>query len=133
MSREKVEVVAAALDAFDRRYKEGFLALLDPDIQWELAGFLLDQERVRTGPDEVWDYLTFLDEEFEDIQAERGEYLDVGGRVLVPIRVWGKGRSSGVEGEFSFTSVFTIANGRLVRARNYSTKAEALEAVGFRE
>ncbi len=133
MSRENVEVVAAALDAFDRRDKEGFLALLDPNIQWELAGFLLDQERVRTGPEEVWDYLTFLDEEFEDIQAERGEYLDVGGRVLVPVRVRGKGRSSGVEGEFSFTSVFTIADGKLVRARNYPTKAEALEAAGLRQ
>ena len=53
--------------------------------------------------------------------------------MLVPIRVRGKGRSSGVEGEFSFTSVFTIADGKLVQARNYPTKAEALEAAGLRE
>ena len=100
MSGENVGVVAAALDAFDRRDKDCFVALLDPNVEWELAGFLLDQERLRTGPEQVWDYLTFLDEEFEDIRAERGEYVEVGGQVLVPVRVRGRGRSSGIEGEF---------------------------------
>ncbi len=133
MSQENVEVVAAALDAFDRRDKNRLVALLDPGIEWELAGFLLDQEPVRTGPEQVWDYLTSLDEAFEDIEAERGEYLEVGGNVLVPIHVRGKGRSSGVAGEFSFTSVFTVANGKLLSGRNYPTYAEALAAVGLSE
>ena len=133
MSQENVDVVAAALDAFDRRDRDRLVALLDPNVEWELAGFLLDQERVRTGPEEVWDYLTFLDEEFEDIRAERGEYVEVGGRVLVPVRVQGRGRRSGVAGEFSFTSVFTVANGKLLSGRNYPTYAEALEAAGLSE
>ncbi len=133
MSQENVDVVAAALDAFDRRDRDRLVALLDPNVEWELAGFFLDQKGVRTGPEEVWDYLTFLDEEFEDIRAERGEYVEVGGRVLVPVRVRGRGRRSGVAGEFSFTSVFTVANGKLLSGRNYPTHAEALEAVGLRE
>ena len=133
MSRDNVDVVAAALDAFDRRDRDRLVGLLDPNIEWELVGFLLDQERVQTGPEEVWDYLTFLDEEFEDIRAERGEYVEVGGRVLVPVRVRGKGRRSGVAGEFSFTSVFSVANGKVLSAWNYPTYAEALEAVGLSE
>lgn len=133
MSRENVDVVAAALDAFDRRDKDRLMALLDPNVKWELAGFLLDQEPVQTGPEEVWGYLTSLDEEFEDIRADRGDYVEIGGQVLVPVQVRGKGRSSGVAGEFSFTSVFTVANGKVLSARNFPTHAEALEAAGLSE
>ncbi len=131
MSQENVDVVSAALDAFDRRDKDRLVALLDPNVEWELAGFLLDQKGVRTGPEEVWDYLTFLDEEFEDLRPERGEYVEADGRVLVPVQVRGTGRRSGVEVEFSFTSVFTVANGKILSGRNYPTYAEALEAVGL--
>lgn len=133
MSQEEVEVVAAVLDAFDRRDKAGLVAMLDPDVEWELVGFLLDQESIRTGPEQVWDYLTFLDAEFEDIRVERGEYVEARGQVVVPIRWWGRGKTSGAQGHFSFTSVFTVANRKLVRARNYSTESEALEAVGIRK
>jgi ketosteroid isomerase-like protein len=130
MSREKVELVAEVLEAFNRRDKQRLIALLDPNIEWELAGFLLDQERRRTGPEQVWEYLTVLDSEFEEIRLEQGEFVEVGEQVLVPVRWRGVGKSSGVEGEFSFTAVFTIAGGKVVRARNYSTEAEALEALG---
>jgi ketosteroid isomerase-like protein len=133
MSRENVEVVSAALDAFDRRDKTRLVALLDPNVEWELVGFMPDQERVRIGPEQVWDYLTFLDEEFEDIRVERGEYVEAGEKVVVPVRWRGKGKTSGAEGEFSFTSVMTVSNGKLLRGRNYPTEAEALEAVGLRE
>ncbi len=133
MSQENVEVVAAALDAFTRRDKDRFVGLLDPDIEWELVGFLLDQERSRTGHEQVWDYLTFLDEEFENSRIEQGEYVEAEGQVIVPVWWRGVGTRSGVEGEFSFTAVFTITDGKIVRARNYPTEAEALEAVGLRE
>ena len=133
MSGENFELVAAVLEAFDRRDQERLFALLDPNVEWELVGFFPDQDRVRRGHEEVWDYLTFLDEEFGEIRAERGEYVEVAGRVLVPVRVRGKGRSSGAEGEFSFVSVFTVAGGQLVNGRNYPTMAEALEAVGLSE
>ncbi len=133
MSQENVEVVSAALDAFSRRDKDRFLALLDPGVEWELVGFLLDQERIRTGHEEVWDYLTFLDEEFEDSRIEQEEYVEANGQVVVPVRWRGVGTRSGVEGELAFTAVFTIADGKIVRGRNYPTKAEALEAVGLRE
>jgi ketosteroid isomerase-like protein len=133
MSRENVELVAAAFEASDRRDKDRLFALLDPSVELELVGFFPDQEHIRKGPEQIWEYLTFLDEEFEDIRVERGEYVEVGERVLVPVRVRGKGRSSGAQGDFSFTSVFTVANGKLLSGRNYATRAEALEAVGLRE
>jgi ketosteroid isomerase-like protein len=133
MSRENVELIAAALEAFDRRDRDRLFELLDPGVEWELAGFLLDQDRVRTGHEEIWDYLTFLDEEFEETRVEHGEYVEVGELVVVPVRWRGVGKRSGVAGEFSFTAVFTIAGGKVLRARNYPTKAEALEAVGLRE
>ena len=133
MSQENVELITAALEAFNRRDKDRMVALLDPNVEWELVGFLLDQDRVRIGHKEIWDYLTFLDAEFEETRVEHGEYVEVGEHIVVPVRWQGIGKRSGVGGEFSFTTVFTVANGKVLRARNYRTTAEALEAAGLRE
>ena len=133
MSQENVELVTAALEAFNQRDKDRMVALLDPNVEWELAGFLLDQDRVRRGHEEIWDYLTFLDAEFEETRVEHGEYVEVGEHIVVPVRWQGIGKRSGVGGEFSFTTVFTVANGKVLRARNYPTTAEAFEAAGLRE
>jgi ketosteroid isomerase-like protein len=133
MSQENVDLVGAVLEAFNRRDKDRLIALLDPRIEWELAGFLLDQDRSRTGPEQVWEYLTFLDSEFDDIRLELGDYIEAGEQVVVPVRWRGVGKSSGVEGEFAFTAVFTVAGGKVVRARNYPTTADALAALGVRD
>jgi ketosteroid isomerase-like protein len=65
------------------------------------------------------------------ISVEREAFAEVAGQIVVPMRWRGAGRSSGVEGQFSFTSVFTVADGTIRRARNFATRAEALDALAL--
>ena len=61
---------------------------------------------------------------------EPQEFLEKGSYVVVPIKQAGRGRGSALDVEESIVNVWKLRDGRCVELRNYSTLAEALEAVG---
>jgi ketosteroid isomerase-like protein len=109
------------------------LGVLASSVEWHMIGFFLDQKPDRKGVDEIWDYVSFLHSEFEDIHAAPEEFVAMGERIIVPVHVTGRGVHSGVPGELRFTSVFTLAGSRIAEVRNYMNKAEALEALGHEQ
>ena len=64
---------------------------------------------------------------------EHLEYIDAGDSVVVAFRWWGRGKSSGVPVESDFFGVHDLRDGKIVRFRQYDTRAEALEAAGLSE
>ena len=71
-------------------------------------------------------------ESFEDLQADAEEYVDVGDdRVFTWTRWTGRGRTSGVDADWHLAIVYTMREGRIVRAEEYFDRAEALKAVGL--
>jgi ketosteroid isomerase-like protein len=94
-----------------------------------MVGYFLDQDPDRKGYEEVWDYMMFLAEEFEEIHSEVEDLIEIDDRLVVPIRVTAKAARTGARGELRFTSVFTVRDGRIVEVRNYTGKEEALEAL----
>lgn len=130
ISEQNVQAVHSCLAAINAHDRDAFFAVLDPGIEWHMVGFFLDQEADRKGYEEVWDYMKFLAEEFEEIHSEVEELIEVDDRMVVPIRVTAKAARTGAKGELRFTSVFTVRDGRIVEVRNYTGKDEALEAVG---
>jgi ketosteroid isomerase-like protein len=61
------------------------------------------------------------------------EFLDMGDRVVATLHFRGRGRGSGIETEARFYEVYTVRDGKIVRMDEYTSHAEALEAVGLRE
>jgi len=53
--------------------------------------------------------------------------------VVVEVHERGEGKGSGVPFEQTHTQVWTLRDGKLVRWRLFTDRAEALEAVGLRE
>jgi ketosteroid isomerase-like protein len=133
MSRENVEVVRAAWALAARQGPEGMLDFLDSDVEWEVRSDLPDSGRYR-GHEGFLKLVGRFDEAFEEQGYEPVDFIDAGERVVVPLRWWGRGRTSGATvTERHETWVFTVS-GRLVTAvEEFSTRAEALEAVGLRE
>jgi ketosteroid isomerase-like protein len=86
------------------------------------------------GHDGVLRWVRSAQEGVGEFTVKADEIIDVDEcRVLVVGRVCGEGRASGLLVEISLTTVFTLKDGRVVEARAYDTKADALEAVGLRE
>jgi ketosteroid isomerase-like protein len=129
MSQENVDIVRAVLADWERgEYASTDWA--DPDI--ELAGAL---DRDTRGIEKVgrrWREFLSMWERFATV-PER--FIDLGDdRVLVLVRFQGRGRASGVPmADFTGGQLFTLRNGKVKRLALYSTRTEALEAVGLTE
>jgi ketosteroid isomerase-like protein len=107
---------------------------LHPDVDWHPAiAPILAVETVR-GREAVRRFLTRdLFEGFDLFRAEPLSFEDLGDFVLVMVRYTGRGESSGIELDQGFAALFELSDGNTVTMRDYSTRAEALEAAGLSE
>ena len=126
MSQENVEAARRCIEAYRSGDYEGALEYLAPDVVWEIG-----QELPARGPDEVREVWRRWDAEWEELETEADEIIDAGDRLVVAVRYRGRGRVSGVEVDDLIFEVHTLRDGRCIRKIEFSTRAEALEAVGL--
>jgi len=134
MSRENVEIVRRVAEAWQRDDFEGFLCLLDPEIEWLTGterGLGSTAYRGYEGVRELWKHWRT---EFEDIWVETGEVRDLGGeRVLRLAHIRFRGPASGIVVESQLALVQTLRDGKIVRSMDYLSHQEALKAIGLAE
>jgi ketosteroid isomerase-like protein len=132
MSRENVEIVQRLYEAWNRSGGVPPLEFIDPRIEVEIPGGLVNGGTFRghAGLTEVleafWDY-------FEEHRIEVEECIPAGDDVVVTVRYYGRGKTSGVAVDMRHWHVWTWCDGKAVRWRVRNTRGEALEAVGLRE
>ncbi len=125
------------------RFKEGFecwnggeLDLMQDmyaeDGEFDVSAVFTDTqpykgyESMRRQWDEMW-------ETWEGIRQDPLEVFDLGGgRFLVEVRLWGKGKRSGVEVDQRFAYIYTVRepDEKIVRAQLFGTVEAAMQAVG---
>ena len=70
---------------------------------------------------------------FGQLDAEAERFWDKDDKVLVFVRVTGRGQASGAEFEIRIGHLWTVRDGLVVRGRGYGDRSEALEAAGVSE
>jgi ketosteroid isomerase-like protein len=135
VSRENVELVTRACDAWTRGDLDIWLETLDPDIVWDTTRFGgLLEGTLYHGHDEVTSFL--VDEwrgSWESYEAGVEDVADAGDRVLV---LWWQRMVEAEGGAPIFVrtaQVCSIRDGKITRIDNYIDRAEALQAVGLEE
>ena len=134
MSQENVEIV--------RRWWEGFnedgmppLALCAEEIEirnppdFPVRGLFQGHGGVRRWRDQVFDI-------FDDPRVEPEDIVDVHGdgtTVLMLLRATGTASYTGIDIDIGWAAIWTIRDGKLLRAQGYLNRAEALEAAGLSE
>jgi ketosteroid isomerase-like protein len=134
VSRENVEVVRRASEAFFAGDVEAALELLDPHIEWHgtVGGF--DEGSVFRGRDAVVAQFTQYLEEWERIEMTAERFIDAGADdVVVFFHEVAKGRESGIVVETDTGAINTVRDGRIVRVRPFMDRAAALRAAGLPE
>ena len=133
MSQENVDVAQKALDAFNRRDKEVWLALNDPEVeavpprQWPESGPIRGREA-------VWDVYVENIEAFREGALEHVELIDAGNdKVVAHMRGEMHGKMSDAAVPFSYWPVSTFRDRKMVRTEWFADRAEALKAVGLEE
>jgi ketosteroid isomerase-like protein len=124
-----VALARAGYEAFNRGEIEAVLDLLDPDVSWRRRAVHPVQESYRSRSEVAENVFAAIEEQFADLTFEPLEFVAHAGKIIVRLHQRGRGRSSGIEVEGELVHVLTVAEGRLVALRAYTTMEEAIAAV----
>ncbi len=135
MSEEDVGLVRELNEAANRRDLDAFVALLSPDVVWEVNPELPGLREVYRGRAEVRDLVRDLLEVGDSSsQVQLEEITDLSdGRVLADTLLTGRGKSSGVPMELRYWQLFSVAQGKIARRQVFMDRDPALEAAGLSE
>jgi len=109
------DVVRAAFAAYNRGALDEGFAYLAPDVEWMIPEQSLEAG-VHRGHDEMRILLESEFEAFSSIQREPIDLQTWGNRVVGTISARMRGRLSGIELEMKARWMFTVDEGRIVRA-----------------
>jgi ketosteroid isomerase-like protein len=133
MSQENVEIVRRAYEAFNLVDLDALAELAEADVVMDWSRSIGPQRGVYRGLAGVEAWIAAISEAFASFEILPLEYIGAGDRIVVPARVKGQGRGSGIVVDAEGVTLWELERGRVVRLTLYETKKEALEAAGLRE
>src|SRR5206468_12923020 len=107
------------------------LKLTNPDFEFVPYLASLIETTVYRGHDGLRRYFEDAHAAWEEIQVRQAEVREVGDRTISFGELRGKGRASGLEVRVPLAWVGEWHDGKLVRLETYTSKTEAVEAVGL--
>jgi ketosteroid isomerase-like protein len=135
MSKENVEVVRRAYEAWNLGDLETAFEFLDVDVEVSVPPDLPEAGTYR-GRAEIRRWVAEqLLPILEEARAEPEEFLDAGDQVVVLVRYFGRGKASGIEvrGAVVDSHVWTLRDGKVQKLQMYQGTEKALEAAGLSE
>ena len=133
---DRLATVNRIYDAFGRRDFAEITSLIDPGIEIDYDGVVLDAAGTYRGLDGMGKLLQTILQSFDvesfDVQVE--ELIEApDGRVVAALHQRGVGRGSGAQVEIRIAQAWTIDdNGVATRWEIFRDREHALEAVGMR-
>jgi ketosteroid isomerase-like protein len=136
MSRENVESVQRAVEAWNADDLDAFLAELDAEVEWlpAIQPGLEGEATTYRGHDgarEIW--RQDRGEAWERLTNRPHEFRDLGDSVLALGHMDLTARATAIEFSQEVGEVFDLRAGKIVRIRDFLTHSEAIEAAGLRE
>jgi ketosteroid isomerase-like protein len=137
MSQENVDLLRSLFEAVARRDTATAAAFYDPEIEWDntrgpLQGMI--ERKIYRGYEGLGRWWREYREAWESAWDEVEDLIDAGDQVVSVQTMHGRGKASGVAVELAHVAVvWTFRQGKIVRVRLFTTRAEALEAAGLRE
>jgi ketosteroid isomerase-like protein len=133
VSRENVEIVNALYDAFGRGGFDAAADLWDPSMDYRAIEGAVDDAGVLQGLEAYGRYIEDWIQAFDGLRVEPEELIDAGDQVAVVAHLTGRMKASDTEVDMRLGIVYTVRDGKIVRGREYATRAEAVKAIGLEE
>jgi ketosteroid isomerase-like protein len=135
MSRDNVEVVLAAIAAFNRHDAQALADLCTPDFEFTSVLTAVEADGATYRGERAWmDYFERMDETWDEWGVEEYRVFDAGDEQLACVfRIAGRGRTSEAAIGQTIGITYRLREGKLWRMRSYLRPSDALEAVGLTE
>jgi ketosteroid isomerase-like protein len=128
VSGQNVEIVRRLYAAMNTRDADAVTALAHPDVEW------IPDSRVGEGPirgrDNVIRFFAERAAMLDELRAETERCWGKDDRVLVFVRVTGRGHASGAKFKIRIGHLWNLRDGVVVRGEGYGDRGKALEAAG---
>jgi len=112
---------------------EPFFAMFHENVEWDMTNGPFPEPEKVYGPEAVRQFFETWTDAFDDWGYEPEEIIEADPHAVVHMRQWGRGKESGVPVEGHVFQVWTFEDGKVVRFRAFTNRAEALEAAGVSE
>jgi ketosteroid isomerase-like protein len=132
VSQENIEIVRAAMDAWNRGDWDEALKDAAPDVELDNSSNTGEWRGVHRGPDEVKRVWKKFAEPWESVRFEIDEFIDAGEHVVTRQSGQFTGRD-GIQVETHTGWCWTFRDGVLTRLFASNELGDALEAAGLKE
>jgi ketosteroid isomerase-like protein len=133
MSQENVEWMRQLGEAWDRGDIEAVEALVQGRLAADFAFDPVYLDRVYSGVEGMRQMWADMTGTWDDYRSEMEEVIDLGEHVLVLTHITARGAGGGVPIDQRIAILGRFQGDKLVSAKSFASKAEALAAVGLRE
>lgn len=119
--------------------RDGFAALRDGNVE-EIIPFIHPQFEVTTprelvaepdtyrGPEGIRRYFESFYEAMDRVSFEAHDFIGVGERVVVPVTLRARGRTTGIETEQRLAQIWDLEDGKAIHIEVHATLEEAMAA-----
>ncbi len=129
---DNTKLVRDAFEAVNRDGWQAILPLIDPEFELTTPPELAMEPDTYRGHAGVRRYFESFEDAMDDIRiVPDGEFLAAGDKVFFPFRLSARGRETGIEAEQRAFQVWTLRDGKGLRAEVFATREAAREAAGL--
>jgi len=107
---------------------EALLTLIHPDFEVTTPPGLAAEPDTYRGPEGIRRYFDSFYEIMDRVSFEPHDFIGVGERVVVPVTLRARGRTTGIETTQKLVQVWELRDGKAYRIEVYATLEEAMEA-----
>jgi ketosteroid isomerase-like protein len=130
MPSANIETVRGWFEEFETAGIESVIDHVHPEFEGVVPADLSVEPDTYRGRQGARRYVDSFYEVMDEIRFVPDEFIEVGDRVVVPMRVLAKGKETGIEVEQHAVQVWTLRDGMALRINAYATREDALEAAG---
>jgi ketosteroid isomerase-like protein len=130
VTADNIELVRAGFEALSEGGVEALLAFIHPEFEVTTSANLASEPDTYRGHEGLRRYFDSFYEAMDEIRFEPREFREAGGRVIVPVTLTARGRTSGIEASQEFVMVWWLRDGQAIRVDTYATVDEALASGG---
>jgi ketosteroid isomerase-like protein len=128
VAEDNVELVRRGFEALREEGVEGLLAFIHPQFEVTTPPGLAAEPDTYRGQEGIRRYFDSFYEAMDEVEFEARDFIGVGDRVVVPMTLRARGRTTGIVAEQDLVQIWELRGEQAIRVEVFATLDEAMAA-----